>query len=69
MVQTAENVAARHAISTAEQHEVVLQRYAQYQDALAGDHAFQRRYMRLPFAVPRPRFDRPAGSIAGGRLA
>ncbi len=65
MIQTAENVAARHGISTAEQHEVVLQRYAQYQDALAADHAFQRRYMRLPFAVPRPRFDRPAGSLAG----
>ncbi len=65
MIQTAENVAVRHGISTAEQHEVVLQRYAQYRDALAADQAFQRRYMRLPFAVPRPRFDRPAGSIAG----
>ncbi len=42
MVQTAENVAAKHGISTAEQHEVVLMREAQYKAALGG---FQRRFM------------------------
>ena len=52
MLQTAENVAAKYSISTAEQHEVVLQRYAQYQDALADNNAFQKRYMDLPFALP-----------------
>lgn len=52
MLQTAENVAAEAGISTAEQHEVVLQRYAQYQAALAEDRAFQRRYMVAPIEVP-----------------
>jgi acetyl-CoA acetyltransferase len=45
MIDTAENVAARFGISTAEQHEIALARYAQYQQALADDRAFQRRYM------------------------
>jgi acetyl-CoA acetyltransferase len=65
MLQTAENVAAKHSISTAEQHEVVLRRYAQYEDALADDHAFQKRYMDLPFAVPDPRFRKTAAEIEG----
>jgi acetyl-CoA acetyltransferase family protein len=65
MMQTAENVAAKHSISTAEQHEVVLRRYAQYEDALADDHAFQKRYMDLPFAVPDPRFRKTAEKIDG----
>jgi acetyl-CoA acetyltransferase family protein len=45
MVDTAENVARRYQISTEQQHEVVLRRYQQYEDALADDRAFQRRYM------------------------
>jgi acetyl-CoA acetyltransferase family protein len=45
MIETGENVARRFGISTQQQHEVVLQRYAQYQRALADDRAFQRRYM------------------------
>lgn len=45
MVQTAENVAARVGIETAEQHDLVIHRYGQYQDALADNRAFQRRYM------------------------
>ncbi len=45
MVDTAENVARRYGVSTAIQHEVVLRRYQQYQDALANERAFQRRYM------------------------
>jgi len=45
MVQTAENVAARVGIDTAEQHDLVVHRYGQYQDALADNRAFQRRYM------------------------
>jgi acetyl-CoA acetyltransferase family protein len=65
MIETAENVARKHGISTAEQHDLVLRRYAQYQDAVAGDSAFQRRYMRLPFAVPCARLDRVAETIAG----
>lgn len=45
MIDTAENVVARFGISAAEQNEVKLARYVQYQDALANDRAFQRRYM------------------------
>ena len=64
MVQTAENVAARHQITTAQQHEVVLMREAQYRDALADDCAFQKRYMKLPFEVPDPAFKKTAATIA-----
>ncbi len=45
MVVTAENVAKQYGISTQEQHDVVLLRSAQYQDALKDDAAFQKRYM------------------------
>jgi acetyl-CoA C-acetyltransferase len=38
MIRTAENVAKKHGISTAEQHEVVLMREAQYREALQGFH-------------------------------
>jgi len=65
MLQTAENVAAKYSISTAEQHDVVLQRYAQYDDALADDKAFQKRYMEMPFAVPDPRFRKTVEEIDG----
>jgi len=65
MLQTAENVAAKYAITSAEQHDVVLQRYAQYQDALADNKAFQRRYMEIPFAVPDPRFRKAVEEIDG----
>ena len=67
MVQTAENVARRYQISTGQQHDVVLQRYAQYQDAIANDHAFQKRYMTLPFAVPDTGFRKTIGTVDGDR--
>lgn len=51
MVETAENVARECGITTDEQHEVVLMRYAQYQDALKDDAAFHRRYMLAPVEV------------------
>jgi acetyl-CoA acetyltransferase family protein len=38
MIRTAENVAAKHGISTAEQHDVVLRREAQYKEAQGGFH-------------------------------
>jgi len=65
MLQTAENVAAKHSISTAEQHDVVLQRSAQYEDALANNNAFQKRYMDLPFAVPDPQLRKTIEEIDG----
>jgi acetyl-CoA acetyltransferase len=52
MLRTAENVAARFGIGTAEQHDVALRRYEQYAEALANDAAFHRRFMALPFEVP-----------------
>ncbi len=65
MVQTAENVARKYQVTTAEQHDVVLRRVAQYADAVANDRAFQKRYMTLPFDVPRPDFRKSAGLLAG----
>lgn len=46
MIDTAENVARRVGVGTAEMNETVLRRHAQYQDALADGRAFQRRYMQ-----------------------
>jgi acetyl-CoA acetyltransferase len=65
MLQTAENVARKHAISTQEQHDIVLRRLEQYRAALANDRAFQRRYMTLPFEVPRRDFKRIDQTIDG----
>ncbi len=65
MVKTAENVAAKYGISTQEQHDVVMQRYAQYEAALANDRAFQKRYMTLPFSVPKPNFKAEAAIMEG----
>jgi acetyl-CoA acetyltransferase family protein len=64
MVQTAENVAAKHQITTSEQHDVVLRREAQYRQALADDYAFQKRYMTLPFQVPDPSFRKSVATLA-----
>ena len=65
MLKTAENVAAKHGIDTAEQHQVVLRREAQYRDALAGDAAFLKRFMTLPFEVPDPAYRRTATTLSG----
>ena len=65
MLQTAENVAAKYGVSTAQQHEVVMMRYAQYQDALRDDRAFQKRYMTLPFSVPKANFRGESGVLTG----
>jgi len=65
MTQTAENVAAKHGITTDEQHEVLLRREEQYADALAEGCAFQKRYMSLPFAVPNARFRKEITTLDG----
>lgn len=62
MIDTAENVAARFGIGTAEQHEVALARYAQYQQALAGDRSFQRRYM-VDVPITDAGFRRQTGAL------
>ncbi|HZD51690.1 MAG TPA: thiolase family protein [Woeseiaceae bacterium] len=65
MVQTAENVATRHRITTGEQHEVLLRREAQYGDALSDDRRFQKCYMTLPFPIPDARFRKEITAIDG----
>jgi acetyl-CoA acetyltransferase len=65
MTQTAENVARKHGITLEEQHEVVLRRLEQYRAATRDDAAFQRRYMPLPFEVPRRDLKKADRTIAG----
>ena len=54
MVATAERVAAEAGLTRERLDEVALLRYEQYQAALAGDRAFQRRYM-VPVTLPARR--------------
>ena len=65
MLNTAENVAKKHGIESAEQHEVVLMRQEQYQMARADDNAFQKRYMTLPFEVPSANYKKVVTTLAG----
>ncbi len=65
MIDTAENVAARHKINTQQQHDLLLRRQEQYQDALADNSAFQKRYMTQPFEVPSLNY-RKTNSILNG---
>ena len=48
MAQTGENVAAEFGITKEECDATVLRRYEQYQDGIANDRAFQKRYMFAP---------------------
>ena len=66
MVTTAENCARQWQVSTAEQHDLVLMRYAQYQAARTLTHgrSFQHRYMPLPFAVPDQRFKKTVATLS-----
>ncbi|MFV1960215.1 MAG: thiolase family protein, partial [Acidimicrobiia bacterium] len=52
MTRTAENLAEEKGISKEEQDSVTLMRYGQYQDALADDRSFQKRYM-VPVELKR----------------
>ncbi len=65
MLATAEKVNARHGFTTAEQHEVVLHREAQYAEALADGAAFLRRFMTLPFDVPGPGYKKTLTRLEG----
>ena len=51
MIETAENTAKESGISMAEQHQTVLLRHAQYQQALEDDAAFHKRFMVSPIEV------------------
>jgi acetyl-CoA acetyltransferase len=50
MIKTAENVAKEHGVTREQNDEVAARRYEQYQDALADDGAFHKRYM-IPVTV------------------
>ena len=63
MIETGENVARRFGITTQQQHDVVLQRYAQYQRSLADDRAFQRRYM-VDVDITDAGFRKQTGTLA-----
>ncbi len=63
MLQTAENVAAKHQITTAQQHDVVLMREQQYRDSQVDNYAFQKRYMSLPFGVPDAAFKKTTATL------
>jgi len=65
MVRTAENVAARFAVSLDEQHAVTLHRYRQYETARSDDSAFLKRFMSLPFEVPDSRFRKTIATLQG----
>ncbi len=51
MIETAENVAREQNIATDAQHDVVLMRHQQYQDALANGGEFHRSFMISPVEV------------------
>jgi acetyl-CoA acetyltransferase family protein len=65
MVQTAENVARKHGFTTAQQHEVVLRREAQYREATANGAAFHKRFITLPFEVPAANFRKTQATLEG----
>lgn len=65
MLRTAENVAAEYGLTTAQQNELTLVRYQQYEEALENDNAFLRRFMTLPFSVPDARFKREQSVLQG----
>lgn len=65
MVDTADNVARKFGIETAEQHDVAIHRNGQYQDALMDDRAFQKRYMADVFDVPDPAFRKVVKTLEG----
>ncbi len=65
MTQTAENCANKWNVSKDQQHEVVVRRLEQYQDALADDSAFLKRFMTLPFEVPDVRFRKTVSTMDG----
>lgn len=63
MIKTGENVAARYGFSTAQQHALKLRRYEQYQEALANDRAFQKRYM-VEVPLSDSRFRKVTGTLS-----
>ncbi|MBZ0218403.1 MAG: thiolase family protein [Fimbriimonadaceae bacterium] len=65
MVETAENVARKHQVTTEQQHDLVLRRNEQYAAAKADDSAFHKRYMTLPFDVPSANYKKTIKTLDG----
>ncbi len=67
MTQTAENCASKWQVTTQQQHEVVLRRYQQYEQACVkvNGNSFQQRYMQLPFDVPDRRYRKTVSTLEG----
>ncbi len=67
MTQTADNCAAKWDVSMEQQHEVVLRRYKQYEEASKPDGgiSFHQRYMILPFEVPDQRYRKTLATLQG----
>ncbi len=63
MLQTAENVAKEAGITTAQQHDMMLLRFSQYQDALKDDGFFHKRYMMVPLEVKDPSGRKVIGTV------
>lgn len=67
MTFTAENCAKKWNVSSVEQHDVVLRRYQQYEDAtrVTDGRSFQQRYMVLPLEVPDQRYRKTVVTLTG----
>lgn len=65
MIRTADNVAQKFGITREELDAVTLRRSEQYQAALQDEQAFQKRYMVLPCAVPKPNFKGQQAVLTG----
>ncbi len=65
MIDTAERLAREIRSSREEQEERTLLRHAQYQDALAGDAAFLRRFLTLPLEVKDAAGRRVSATVTG----
>ncbi len=65
MIQTAENVAEEQGISREDQEEVTMIRNRQYQDALADDAAFLKRFMIWPLEVKDARGRKVLATLEG----
>ena len=65
MIQTAENVAAEAGFSREAQEETTLVRFRQYQDALAKDGAFLKRFLVTPLEVPDASGKKVVATVTG----
>ncbi|MBI4723369.1 MAG: thiolase family protein [Candidatus Stahlbacteria bacterium] len=65
MIETAENVAQEAGITKKEQDEVTIMRYAQYQEALKDNRAFQHRFMVVPIDIKDPSGRKTIATVEG----